>query len=175
MADEPNPNPDPEPEPATDPAPNPDPEPDDLGDAGKKAIKAERDARKALEAKVKELEPLATKAKELEDAQKSEVDKLNDRIAELEPSTKEAARLRVALRKGLTETQAKRLVGDTEEDLEADADELVAEFAPPEEDGTPAPARRPQERLRPGATPSGEPEKSPEELADAVLKRQRGY
>ena len=61
------------------------------------------------------LKPLADKARELEDAQKSEVDKLNDRIKELEPTAKEAARLRVALDKGLTLKQANRLSGDTEE------------------------------------------------------------
>jgi hypothetical protein len=132
---------------------------------------------KALAKANKEAEQYRLKVKEYEDSQKSDQDRQAERLAELESTAKssslEAARLRVALRKGLTETQAKRLVGDSEEDLEADADELVATFAPPENDA--ALQRRPQERLRPGASPSAGPEKSPAELADAVLKRQRGY
>lgn len=51
MADEPDDKPD-EPKPAEDADPKPEP----LGEGGKKALQAERDARKTLEAKVKELE-----------------------------------------------------------------------------------------------------------------------
>lgn len=168
-------------DPANDPTPEPqDPEPkpsdrtarseDDPVDWVSEARKWEKQAKANAEA--------AKKLAELEEAQKTDEQKQQDRLAELEStakqSTTEAARLRVALRKGLTESQAKRLVGDTEEELEQDADELLATFAPASDD-TPGPARRPQERLRPGATPSAEPERSPEELADAVIKRQRGY
>lgn len=39
-----------------------------------------------------------------------------------------ALKWEIALEKGLTKTQAKRLVGATREELEADADELIAEF-----------------------------------------------
>lgn len=42
--------------------------------------------------------------------------------------SEEVLRLRVALDKGLTAHQAKRLVGKTEEELAADADELLKEF-----------------------------------------------
>lgn len=159
---------DPAPEPDNDPAPAPEPEPsnDDGTDWVAEARKWEKRAKENSDA--------AARLKELEDAKKTDEQRQQERLAELEStakqSTTEVARLRVALRKGLTETQAKRLVGDTEEDLEADADALLAEFAPPEEDDTPAPARRPQERLRPGATPSTEPEKSPKELADSILE-----
>lgn len=140
--------PTPEPEPAPTPEPEPEPEPTDW--------KAE--ARK-WEARAKENKDAATRLKELEDAQKSEEQRLKDRIAELETASLEAARLRVALRKGLTETQAKRLVGTTDEELEADADELLASFKTdnPEPEGS---GRRPKERLRPGATPSTEPEET---------------
>lgn len=120
----------------------------------------------------------AKKLQELEDAQKTDQQKQAERLAELETTAKssslEAARLRVALRKGLTETQAKRLVGDSEEELEQDADDLLATFAPSGDDDGSTLSRRPQERLRPGATPSAEPEKSPDELVDAVIKR-RGF
>ena len=85
-----------------------------------------------LRKRLKELEPLAKKAKELEDEQKSESEKSTEARTKAEKTaaeaTQEAARLRVALSKGLTEVQAKRLIGETQEELEADADELLASF-----------------------------------------------
>lgn len=84
----------------------------------------------------------------------------------------EAARLRVALAKGLTETQAKRLVGETEEELAADADELLATFKPDGDDGQDPSLRRPTPRLRPGATPPSEQEETdPGKLAALVPRR----
>lgn len=92
-----------------------------------------------LRKRLKELEPLAKKAKELEDEQKSESEKSTEARTKAEKAaadaTQEAARLRVALNKGLTEVQAKRLIGETQEELEADADELLASFQK-EEDGS---------------------------------------
>lgn len=111
-------------------------------------------------------------AKKLEDRDKSESQKLQERAAEAEKkataSTTELARMRVALRKGLTESQAKRLIGDSEEDLEKDADELLASFKTDDGAGGDQ-SRRPRERLRPGAAPSAEPEETnPEKLAAQV-------
>jgi hypothetical protein len=100
-----------------------------------------------------EAKQLRSQVREFEDRDKTEDQRLKERIAELETSASEAARLRVAIRKGLTETQARRLVGATEEELEADAEQLLADFRQDRDDG-----RRPQERLRPGATPSVEPD-----------------
>jgi hypothetical protein len=168
MADEPNP-------PATgDPKETPPPAPpaDQLGDGGKKALDEERRARRDAETRLKELEPLAKRAQELEDAQKTETQKLADANRSLEERAKtaelEACRMRVALRKGLTEGQMKRLFGTTEEELAADADELLEEFkgAQPE---TPPAGGRPKERLRPGAVPDAEPEETdPAKLAAAI-------
>lgn len=147
-----------------------------LGDAGRRALEAERRARRDAEAKLKarlkELEPLAAKAKELEDAGRSDVEKLSADLqanqSRAEKAESELMRLRVAMRKGLTETQAKRLVGSSEEELEEDADDLLASFRPaqpePEEKADeepvrdPNPRRRPQERLRPGAVPDADTE-----------------
>lgn len=85
-----------------------------------------------LRKRLKELEPLAKKAQELEDAQKSESEKSTEARTKAEKAaadaTQEAARLRVALNKGLSEVQAKRLIGETQEELEADADELLESF-----------------------------------------------
>jgi hypothetical protein len=136
---------------------------------------------KNLRDRLKAAEEKATKYDELEDAKKSESEKLNEKAASLETratkAEQDAARLRVALKKGLTETQAKRLVGENEEELEEDADELLADFQPKaeeeekKEEETPEvdSKRRPKERLRPGAAPSAEPEDNdPKALADRV-------
>jgi hypothetical protein len=79
-----------------------------------------------------------------------------------------ADRLEVAMEKGLSPLQAKRLVGETKEELEADADELFEDFKTEDEPGQ-APRSRPKERLRPGAAPSAEPEETdPIKLAAQV-------
>jgi hypothetical protein len=129
---------------------------------------AAKHRREAREAKAR--------AKEFEDQNKTEAQKLEERAtaAEQRASTteREAMRMRVALRKGLTETQAKRLIGDTEEDLEKDADELLASFKPDTDDQ--GSSRRPRERLRPGAAPSAEAEETdPRKLAELVPRPYR--
>lgn len=125
----------------TDPAPAPppaDPPADPpLGPAGKKALDEERAARKALEKRLAELEPLKKLADALGGGQqqpggKSEVELLNERFAELERTAAEERaarwRLEVAAEKGLTPAQAARLTGGTRDELAADADELLALF-----------------------------------------------
>lgn len=125
-------------------------------------------------AKVKsENEELRTWKQKREDADKTDDEKREERATKAEKeaaeNARDAARLRVALKKGLTETQAKRLVGDSEEDLEKDADELLASFKQEEEESGGGTTRRPKERLRPGAAPSSEPEETdPRKLADQV-------
>lgn len=136
--------------------------------------------------KLSELEPLAKRAKDLEDASKSDLERATSEsqthLARADKAEGELMRLRVALRKGLSETQAKRLVGGSEDELEADADDLLASFRPPEpekkdEPEEPARAdnsrRRPQERLRPGAVPDadGEPEETDPRKLAAMIPR----
>lgn len=132
-----------------------------------------------------ELRAKADKLAQIEDDAKSEGEKLSGRLADAEKraveAEKRALRLEVALDKGLNKTQAKRLVGDTEEELASDADELLASFRPPgDDDSTPGEGGdttrkgRPTERLTPGAAPSAEPEKDTDDLVDAVVSR-RGY
>lgn len=155
----------PTPAPATPPAPAP----ADLGDAGKKALDEERQARreaekqrKDLEARLKELEPLAAKAKQLEDSKKTETEKLGEKLTAAEKRAVEAEqkalRLEVASAKGLTQAQAKRLVGATKEELEADADELLSSFGAVDagggKGGGAGKGRTPVEKLRPGAMPT---------------------
>jgi|JI9StandDraft_1071089.scaffolds.fasta_scaffold45242_2 hypothetical protein len=112
--------------------------------------------------KARELEPLAQKAKDLEAAGQSETEKLTGKLTEAEQraATAEARamRLEVAHDKGLTSAQANRLVGTTKEELEADADELLAQFSPKETQDDDDERRRPRERLRSGAAPDAEDE-----------------
>ena len=92
----------------------------------------------------------------MEESQKTAEQKAADHATaaeqERDAARLESARLRVAIRKGLTETQAKRLLGETEDELEKDADELLASFGGGD-DGKDKAARRPKERLRSGAAP----------------------
>lgn len=80
----------------TPPIPEPATGDDNLGDSGKAAIKAERDARKAAE---KERNELRDQLKALEDKDKSELEKATARLAELEQNygTERATRLRLEI------------------------------------------------------------------------------
>jgi len=131
---------------------------------------------KAFQATKNELTSTKSKVKEFEDANKTEQERLTEKATTLETelttAQANAIRFEIALDKGLTKSQAKRLVGSTREELEADAEELLTDLGVDED--KPSPSRRPQERLRPGAAPDAEPEKSPAELAEAVVKA-RGY
>jgi hypothetical protein len=172
MADDPNPGPDEKPDPDDEkPDEKPKPTADDLA-----AVKA------ALKKANKEAEESRRKLKEIEDRDKSEGEKLTDRITAAEKRADEAEsralRLEVAASKGLTPGQAKRLAGTTQEELEADADELLADFAPvstggdEEDEHRSTPGGRPKERLRGGGAPAEEPEESdPRKLADLIPRR----
>lgn len=82
----------------------------------------------------------AAKIQEFEDRDKTEQQKLEERAQQAEQRAVElettATRAEVAAEKGLTNKQARRLQGSTREELEADADELLAEF-PPSRSSTP--------------------------------------
>lgn len=134
-------------------------EDEELGEGGKKALQSEREARKQLE---REIADLRSKNKEYEDATKSAEEKQAERLAELEDSsTKNALRVmqyEVAAAKGLPLSAATRLTGDTQEALEADADELMKLLAPS------APAT-PKPDPSQGA---GSSKPKPKNLADAV-------
>jgi hypothetical protein len=112
-----------------------------------KRLKAERD-------KVGDLTELKRKASEfdkLDAASKTEIERANARIKELEASNAElsTAQLKAAAgaAHGLSAAQAKRLVGSTAEELEADAKALAAELGitkgTPGGDGRPTPGMRP--------------------------------
>lgn len=108
-------------------------DPAELGDAGKKALQAERDRAAAAEKRVKELEAAV---KEREDAELSEVDRLTKqlqerdaRIGELESTATQSGldliRYQVATEKGIPSAWVARLQGTDRESFEADADALL--------------------------------------------------
>lgn len=149
---------------------------DDANFDPQRAWKLIQDVRSDLDKVKNERDTLRKEKADREEAEKTDEQKREDAKAAAEKTAteaqREAIRLRVALRKGLDETQSKRLVGETEEELEKDADDLVASFKNEDEGGNEGgqePRRRPQERVRPGAVPSSEPEETdPKKLADAV-------
>jgi hypothetical protein len=140
---------------------------DDLDRIITKRIARER----AKVADYADLKKDAEEFRKLQEGQKSELQKATDRAARAEAQASDATltalRLEVALEKGLTAVQAKRLVGKTKEELEADADELVASFKSDDGNGggSTRAAGMPKERLRGGGDPTTDVEPNPEELA----------
>jgi hypothetical protein len=152
----------------------------DLGSAGKKALDAMKRERNAAK---KALADAQAKLKQYEDKDKTETERLAEAAEEAKSRASKAEtthrKLATAMDRapdGATLAQikavAKRLSGDSEEELEADADELFALLAPksdPDEDRTRPPAGRPKERLRGGGDPDDEPEEmNPRKLADLI-------
>jgi len=139
----------PEPDETTEPdEPKPDP------DAGaKKALDAERKARREAE---KALNELRSKLDDLEGKDKSELQKLTERNAQLErdlaAANVKSLRLEVAAEKGV---KARWLSGDTREELEAAADEYLADHPPAP--GTQSPPAKPAETLSGGGDPTENP------------------
>lgn len=168
--------------------------PDRGGGGGETDWEAEATKWKALarkhETQAKENAGAATKLKELEDADKSEIDKLKEAAAtekrRADEAEARALRLEIAGEKGLTAAQAKRLVGSTREELEADADELLEAFGSKsaadegkngksDKSDKPDARRRPTESLRSGSRTDsyGDDEvdaKKAEEIAEATIK-----
>jgi len=127
-----------------------------------------------------EVTTAAQKFNELESKNKTDGEKAEAARKTAEERAVKAERdamlLRVAMRKGLTDVQARRLVGSTEEELETDADELLKTFKPASDDDERderddreqqrrAPARRPAERQRSG---TGERQPPPSDVSKIV-------
>jgi hypothetical protein len=109
-----------------------------LGEGGVKALNAERDARQAAERQIKELKdqlkaakPAAERLKEIEDQQKTELEKANEMLAQLEvkaaKAETEALRYRIATKHGISDEDAEIfLTGSDEESLSKQAERLVS-------------------------------------------------
>ena len=95
-------------------------------------LKREREATRTKYADYDDLKTKAEGAKTLE-----------DRVAEIEQAARQAEeralRAEVANAKGLTANQAKRLQGSTRDELEADADELLADIGAQKKQGARVP------------------------------------
>ena len=147
----------------------------------KSALASERAARKEAE---KALATAQARLAEIGDADEklakvlADVEEANGRANEAEGNY---TRLEVAVDKGLTPAQAKRLAGTTKEELEADADELLAAFGTPSNDDTndddpdttPEPTGpaggRPTPSLKPGSgNPASAPTPNMREVVDAI-------
>lgn len=100
---------------------------DELGDAGKRALAAERKAREIAE---KSLKALQDELQKRENAELTELERFKRENEELRTtnstSTLEATRYRVALEKGIPADLAARLQGSNYDEISADADTLVS-------------------------------------------------
>lgn len=148
---------------------------DGLGDAGKRAIDAERKARKAAEQRAADAE---AKVKAAEDADKTEVERLQGQVADLskklDGESARADRFEVAVSKGLSLTQARRLVGATKDELEADADELRADLGLDKEPPKDSVKKRPKEDLKSGASNEDDDETVDEDKAKKIAESAMG-
>jgi hypothetical protein len=120
-----------------------------------------------LRGDLEKTKPALARVKELEDATKTETQRLTEDRDSHKTRAQEAEskliRMEVGLAKGLTPAQAKRLVGSTKEELEADADDLLATFG-----GKPGGGTKPTERLRGGGEPDTEPTPDYHKLAAEI-------
>lgn len=153
--------------------------PDQTGKGSKEQVLADlASERRARQASERDRKALTEKLQQIEDAGKSDLEKLAERLTVAERRAVEAEtremRLDVAASKGLTPAQARRLVGATREELEADADELVATFRQPDPAGTAGRLSplRPSAALGAGGDPTTQ-EPTTRELREALAKMPR--
>lgn len=119
------------------PVPEPVAPAEELGDAGKRALEAERKARRAAE---KASADALAKVKEYEDAQKSESERLAAKVSELEAraakAEADALRQRIVSEAGIPADLADLVSGSDEATMRATAERLKAHIAPPRFAGT---------------------------------------
>jgi hypothetical protein len=116
------------------------------------------------EKRAKENKAAADRLSEMEESSKTEAQKLADRAAKAETELNElrlaSLRSDVALEKGLTAAQARRLIGETREELEADADLFLADLG---ETGKP---RAPRPDANQGRSGAGAPKSTADSFAE---------
>lgn len=158
----------PEPPKPAEPQPQGDPAGAPLGENGEKALKAERDARKALE---KEKSALQKQVDEIQAAQMSDLEKAQKQAKEAQETaakaTAEALRFRVAAKHSITDEDAELfLTGTDEATLERQAARL-AEHAGPSTPTVPKPDLSQGGKPSSGAT-------SPEQAFASTLQNLMG-
>lgn len=121
------------------------------------------DAARALE----KIRKLNSENKNLRDAKKAAEEKaagVDDKDREINALKAENLRIRIGARHGLPDELVDRLKGDTEEEILADAERLLAVIS-----GRKAPTPRPKEALRGGTEPAVEVEETdPRKLAAKI-------
>lgn len=143
----------------TEPAETTEPQgdPADLGDAGKKALAAEREARKAAEKSAAEF---AAQVKAFEDAQKSDAERSAEALAtaqkDAETARTEALRWRVAAKHGISDDDAETFLTGTDEDTITRQAERLAALGNHAPAGPRADLTQGSGREKPGTTPEGD-------------------
>lgn len=146
-------------------------------------------AQEKVEEITTERDTLKTQLEEKAAEGESETDKLKRKLAAAEAKAKKAEepdieklQLEVAVEKGLTKTQAKRLVGKTLEEMSADADALLEEFGAArkdddeEEENETGLRRTPTTKLRNPGDPARESRDwDPDKMADQYFASSGGF
>lgn len=156
-------------------------DPGQLGDAGKRALEAERQARRDAEAQAKEL---AAKVQQFEDANKSETQRLAEQAqtaaTEAAAANRQLQQMQAALAAAppgmdaaTVANLAGRIQGATPEEMQADAAALFQLAAGSQAPATPAPTAptgqtTPVEHLKPGALPTAAQPSLDEQIAAAT-------
>jgi hypothetical protein len=137
-----------------------------------KPITSQEDLDKLIGARINKVksqfadyDDIKTKAAEFDKAQEASKTELEKAERERDELRLAHARAEVALAKGLTPTQAKRLVGTTKDELEADADELLADLGSTK-------AKADPKSLKSGSSGSSE-QLTGKEKAAAALRQMR--
>ena len=137
---------------------------DTLTEGGVKALRAERDARKAADARVKDLEAqVAALTVNLDEAKANATSAAEEAATQVADLQTQLARLQVIHEKAVPDALAEFVQGTTAEELTASAEKLLAAIpAPaPASDAAPAPLA-----MRPDPSQGGAPE--PTTTTDAL-------
>ena len=135
-----------------------------LNEGGVKALRAERDARKAADARVKDLEAqVAALTVNLDEAKANATSAAEEAATQVADLQTQLARLQVIHEKAVPDALAEFVQGTTAEELTASAEKLLAAIpAPaPASDASPAPLA-----MRPDPSQGGAPE--PATTTDAL-------
>lgn len=146
-------------------------DPNALGDAGKRALQAEREARQKAESRAAALEKQIADANKT--AEEKAADALRDAQALAQTNAAKALRYEVAAELGVPLAMAARLVGNTREEIAADAAVLLAQIpvatTPPTGGAPAAPLDQGARTTPPGQLSREELAKlSPAELLEAA-------
>lgn len=138
-------------------------------DRARKAMNKKNRENQSLRERLKKLEPLEQEFKERQEKEKTAEQKFAELSASKSKVEQDYWRAEIALEKGLTLTQAKRLVGSTKEELLEDADALMNDLglSGREDVDTPALTRRGKE-LRGGSEPEPTAKLDAEKIAQSL-------